>query len=134
MNQGKLDMVKQEMPRVNIDILGVSELKWTGMGKFHSDDNYIYYYGQECLRRNGVALIVNKGIQNAVMGCNLKNNRIISVHFQGKWINITAIQVYIPTTNAEEAEIEWFCKDLKDLLDLSLKTDVLFIVGIGMQK
>ena len=93
MNQGKLDMVKQETPRVNTDILGVSELKWTGMGKFHSDDNYIYYYGQECLRRNGVALIVNKGIQNAVMGCNLKNNRIISVHFQGKSFQITVIQV-----------------------------------------
>ena len=90
--------------------------------------------GQNSLRSNAVALIVNKRVWNAVFGCNLKNDRMILVHFQGKWINITAIQVYIPTTNAEEAEIEWFCKDLKDLLDLSLKTDVLFIVGIGMQK
>ena len=90
--------------------------------------------GKNPLEKNGVAIIVNKRVWNAVFGCNLKNDRMILVHFQGKWINITAIQVYIPTTNAEEAEIEWFCKDLKDLLDLSLKTDVLFIVGIGMQK
>ena len=91
MNQGKLEVVKQEMARVNIDILGISELKWKGMGKFNSDEHYIYYCGQESLRRNGVALIVNKRVQNAVLGCNL--NRMISVHFQGKPLNIMVIQV-----------------------------------------
>ena len=97
MNQGKLEMVKQEMAtRVNIDILGISELKWTGMGEFNSDDRYIYYCGQESLRRNGVAIIVNKKAQNSVLGCNPQNNRMISVHFQGKSFNITVIQVYIP--------------------------------------
>ena len=106
MNQGKLEVVKQEMARVNINILGISELKWTGMGEFNSDDHYIYYYGQESLRKNGVALRVNKGVQNAVLGYNLKNNRMISVHFQGNSFNITVIQVYAPTTNAEEAEVE----------------------------
>ena len=106
MNQGKLEGVKQEVARVNINILGISELKWTGMGEFNSDDHYIYYCGQESLRRNGVAIIVNKRVQNAVvLGCNLKNNRIISVHFQGKPFNITVIQVYAPTTNANEAEV-----------------------------
>ena len=104
MNQGKLKVVKQEMARVNIDILGISELKWTGMGEFNSDDPYIYYCGQESLRRNGVALIVNKRVQNAVLGCNLKNDRMIFVHFQGKPFIITVIQVYAPTSNAEEAE------------------------------
>ena len=94
MNQGKLDVVKQEMVKVNIFILGISELKWTGMGEFNSNDHYIYYCGQESLRRNGVALIVNKTDRNAVLGCNLKNNRMISVHFQGKSFNITVIQVY----------------------------------------
>ena len=101
MNQGKLKVVKQEMARGNIDILGISELKWIGLGELNSDDHYIYYCGQESLRRNGVAIIVNKRIQNAVLGCNIKNNRMISVHFQGKPFNITVIQVYAPTSNAE---------------------------------
>ena len=108
MNQGKLEVVKQEMARVNINILGISELKWTRMGEFISDDRYIYYCGQESLRRNGVALIVNKRVQNAVLGCNLKNNRMTFVCFQGKPFNITVIQVYALTSNAEEAEVEWF--------------------------
>ena len=105
------------MARVNVDILGLSELKWTGMGEFNSDDNYIYYCGQESLRRNGVAIMVNKSVRNAVLGCNLKNDRMISVHFQGKPFSITVIQVYIPTSNAEEAEVEWFYDDLQDLLE-----------------
>ena len=100
MNQGKLEVVKQEMARVNVDILGFSELKWTGMGEFNSDDHYIYYCGQESLRRNGVAIIVNKRVRNAVLGCNLKNERMISVRFQGIPFNITGIQVYAPTNNA----------------------------------
>ena len=104
MNQGKLDMVKQEKAKVNINILGISELKWTGMGKFNSDDHYIYYCGQESLRRNGVALTDNKRLQNAVLGCNLKNNSMISVHFQGKLFNITVIQVYASITDCKEAE------------------------------
>ena len=112
MNQGKLEVVKQEMARVNIDILGIRKLKWTGMGEFNSDDHYIYYCRQESLRRNGVAIMVNKRVQNAVLGCNLKNNRMISVHFQGKPFNIMVIQVYAPTSNAEEAEVEWFNEDL----------------------
>ena len=124
MNQGKL-----EMESVNIDILGIRELKWTRMGEFNSDDHYIYYCGQESLRRNGVALTVSKRVQNAVLGCNLKNNRMISVHFQGKPFNITVIQVYAPTSNAEEAEVEWFYEDLQDLLELTPKRDVLFIIG-----
>ena len=106
MNQGKLEVVKQEMARVNIDILGISKLKWTGMGEFNSDDHYIYYSGQESLRRNGIAIMVNKRVQNAVVGCNLKNNRMVSVRFQGKPFNITVIQVYAPTSNTEEAEVE----------------------------
>ena len=106
MNQGKLEVVKQEMARVNVDILGISELKWTGMGEFNSDNHFIYYCRQESLRRNGVAIIVNKRAQNAVLGCNLKNNRMISVHFQGKPFNNTVIQGYVPTSNAEEAEVE----------------------------
>ena len=105
MNQGKLEVVKQEMARVNIDILGISELKWTGMGEFNSDDHYIYYCGQESLRRNEVAIIVNKRVQNTVLVCNLKNNRMISVHFQGKPFNVTVIQVYALISNAEEAEV-----------------------------
>ena len=113
MNQGKLAVVKQEMARVNIDILGISELKWTGMGEFNSDDHYIYYCGQQSLIRNRVTIMVNKRVQNAVLWCNLKNNRMISVHFQGKPFNITVIQVYTPTSNAEEAEAEWFYEDLK---------------------
>ena len=104
MNQGKLEVVKQEMARVNADILGISELKWTGMGEFNSDDHYSYYCGQESLRRNGVAIMVNKRVRNAVLGCNLKKDRMISVRFQGKPFNITVIQVYAPTGNAEEAE------------------------------
>ena len=129
MNQGKLEVVKQEMARVNVDILGISELKWTGMGEFNSDDHYIYYCGQECLRRNGVAIMVNKRVRNAVLGCNLKNYRMISVHFQGKLFNITVIQVYSPTNNAEEAEVERFYEDLQNLLELTPKKDVLFIIG-----
>ena len=106
MNQGKLEVVKQEMARININILGISKLKWTGMGEFNSDDHYTYYCGQESLRRNGVAIIVSRRIQNAVLGCNLKNDRMISVHFQGKPFNIIVIQVCAPTSNAEEAEVE----------------------------
>ena len=128
-NQGKLEEVKQEMARVNIDILGISELKWTGMGEFNSDDHYIYYCGQESLRRNGVAIMVNKRVQNAVLGCNLKNDRMISVHLQGKPFNITVIKVCAPTSNAEEAEVEWFYKDLQDLLELTSEKEVLFIIG-----
>ena len=100
MNQGKLEVIKQEMARVNVDFLGISELKWTGMGEFNSDDHYIYYCGQESLRRNGVAIMVNRRVQNAVLGYNLKNNRMISVRFQGKPFNITVTQVYAPTANA----------------------------------
>ena len=125
MNQGKLEVVKQEVARVNIDILGISELKWTGMGEFNSDD--IYYYGQEYLRRNGVAMIVNKRVRNAVLGCNLKNDRMISVHFQGKPFSIAVIQVIqAPTSNAEEAE--QFYEDLQDLPELIPQKDVLFII------
>ena len=105
-------MVKQGMARVNVDILRISELKWTGMGDFNSDDHYIYYCGQESFRRNGVAIMVNKRVQSVVLGCNLKNDRIISVHFQGKPFNITVIQAYAPTSNAEEAEVERFYEDL----------------------
>ena len=115
MNQGKLEVDKQEMARVNVDILGISELKWTGMGEFNSDDHYIYYCGQESLRRNGGAIIVNKRVRNAVLGCNLKNDRMISVRFQGKLFNISVIQAYAPTSNAEEAEVEWVYEDLQDL-------------------
>ena len=128
MNQGKLEMVKQKMARVNINILGISELKWTKMDEFNSDDHFIYYSGQESLRRNGVAIIVNKRVRNAVLGCKLKNDRMISVHFQGKPFNITVIQVYAPTSNAEEAEIEWCYEDLQDLLELTPKKDALFII------
>ena len=113
MNEGKLEVVKQEMARVNVDILGISKLKWTGMGEFNSDDHYSYYCGQESLRRNGVAIMVNKRVWNAVLGCNLKNGRMISVRFQGKPFNITVIQAYAPTSNAEEAEVEWLYEDLK---------------------
>ena len=117
------------MARVNVDILGISELKWTGMGEFNSDDYYIYYCGQESLRKNGVAIMVNKRFQNAVLGCNLINYRMISVHSQGKPFNITVIQVYTPTSNAEEAEVEKFYEDLQDLLELTPQKDVLFIIG-----
>ena len=117
MNQGKLEVVKQEMERVNVDSLGISELKWTGMGEFNSDDHYIYHSGLESLRRNGVAIMVNKRVQNAVLGCNLKNYRMISLCFQGKSFNITVIQVYTPTSNAEEAEVEQLYQALQDLLE-----------------
>ena len=117
------------MARMNINILGISELKWTGMVRLNSDDHYISYCRQEPLRRNGVALIVNKRVLNAVLGCDLKNDRMISVCFQGKQFNITVIQVYAPTSNAEEAEVEWLYEDLQDLLELTPQKDVLFIIG-----
>ena len=129
MNQGKLEVVKQEMARMNVDILGISELNWTEMGEFNLDDHYIHYCGQESLRRNGVAIMVNKRVQNAALRCNLKNDRMISVHLQGKPFNITVIQVYAPTSNAEKAEVERFYEDLQDLLELTPKEDVLFIIG-----
>ena len=113
MNQGKLEVVRQEMARVNVDILGISELKWTGMGKFNSDDHCIYYCGQESLRRNGVAMMVNKRVRNAVLGCNLRNNRMISVCLQGKPFNITVIQVYARTNNAEKLKLNGFMKTYK---------------------
>ena len=128
MNQVKLEVVKQEMARVNLDILGISKLKWTGMGEFNSGDYYIYYCGQESLRRNRVAITVNKKVQNAVLGCNLKNDRMISVRFQGKPFNSTVIQVYTLTSNAEEAEDEQFYEDLQDLLEITPPKDVLFII------
>ena len=121
MNQGKLEVVRQEMARANIDILGIREPKWTAMGEFNSDYHYIYYCGQEPIRRNGVAIMVKKRVQNAVLGWNLKNDRMISVHFQGKPLNITVIQVYAPISNTEEAEVEWFYEDLQDLLELNPK-------------
>ena len=121
MNQGKLEVVKQEMARVNVDNLGIIELKWTGMGEFNSDDHYIYYCRQESRRRNGVAIMVNKRVWNAVLGCHLKNDRMISVSLQGKPFNITVIQVYAPTSNAEEAEVERFYEDLQDLVELNPK-------------
>ena len=112
MNQGKLELVKQEMARVNIDILGISEIKWTGMGKYNSDDHYIYYCRQQSLKRDGVDLIVSKIVRNAVLGCNPKNDRMISIHFLGKPFNITVVQVYALISNAEEAEDEWLYEDL----------------------
>ena len=121
MNQGKLEVVKLEMARVNVNILGISKLRWTGMGEFNRDDRHIYYCGQEALRRNEVAIMVNKRVQNEVLGCSLRNGRMISVHFQGKPFSITVIQVYTPTTNAKEAEVERFYEDL-------LKNDGLFII------
>ena len=128
-NQGKLDIVKQEMTSVNINILGISELKWMRMGEFNSDDHCIYCCGKDSLRRNKVALIVNKRVQNAVLGCNLKNDRMILVHFQGKQFNITVIQVYFPTTNAEEVEVDQYYDSLQDLIKLTFKSSVLFIIG-----
>ena len=129
MNQGRLEVVKQEMARVNLDILGISELKWTGMGEFDSDGHHICYCGQESLKRNGVAIIVNKRVQNTVLGCNLKNDKMISVRFQGTPFSITVIQVYAPTSKVEEAEVEWFYEDLQDFLKLTPQKDVLFIIG-----
>jgi len=117
--------VAKVMARVSIGILGISELKWTGMGEYNSDGHCIYYCGQESLRRNGVALIVHKS-PKSVLGCNLKNNRMISIHFQGKPFNITVIQVYAPTTNAEEAEVEWFYEGIQDLLELTQKKKMSF--------
>ena len=128
MNQGKLEVVKQEMARVNVDILGISKLKWTGMAEFNSDDHYIYYCGHESLRRNGVAIMVNKRVWNAVFGCNLKNEKMISAHLQGKPFNITVIQVYAPTSNVEEAEVEWFYEDLQDLLELTPPKNMSFLL------
>ena len=121
MNQGILEAVKQEMAREKVDILGISKLKWTGMGEFNSDDHYIYYCGQESLRRNGVAIMVNKRLWNAVLGCNLENDRMISVRLQGKPFNITVIQLCAPTSNTEEAEVEQFYEELQDLLELTPK-------------
>ena len=129
MNQGKLEVVKQAMSSVNVTILGISKLKWTGMGEFNSDDHYIYYCGLEYLRRNGVAIMVNKKAQNAVLGCSLKNDRMISVSLQGKPFNIAVMQVHAPTSNAEEAEVEQIYEDLQDLPELTPKKDVLFIIG-----
>ena len=128
MNQGKLEVVKQEMARVNVDILGISKLKWTEMGECNSDDHYIYYCGQESLRRNGVAIMVNKSPKCSTWMQSQKW-QIISVRFQGKPFNITVIQVYAPTSNAEEAEVERFYEDPQDLLELTPKKDILFIIG-----
>ena len=118
------------MARVNVDILRNSKLKWTGMSEFNSDDHDIYYRGQESLRRNRVAIIVNKRVRNAVLGCSLKNDRMISVCFQGKPFNTRVIQVYVPTTDDEEAEVDHFYEDLEDLLELTLKNNVLYSIGL----
>ena len=139
MNEGKLEVVRQEMAWVNINILGISELKWTGMWKFNSDDLYIYYSWQGSLRRNGIFLTINKKVHNAIFGWNLKNDRMILVCFQDKWFNIIVIQIYAVSTNAEEAEVEQFYEDLQGLLDLTIIKDVLFIIGdwnakVGSQK
>ena len=117
------------MARVNVDIPGISKLKWTGMGEFNSDDHYIYYCRQESLRRNGVAITVNERVQNAVLGCSLKNDRMISVCFQGKLFNIMVIQAYAPTSNAEDVDTERFYEDFQDLLELTPHKVVLFILG-----
>ena len=114
---------------MNINILGISKQTWTGTGEFNSDNHYIYYCGPDSLRRNGVAIIINKRAQNEIPGCNLKNDRMISVLFQGKPFNITVIQVHAPTSNAEEAEVERFYEDLQDFLELTPKREVLFIIG-----
>ena len=119
MNQDELDVIMQEMASVNIDILGISELKWTGMGELNSDDHYIYYCGQQSLRRNETALIVNQRDQDEVLGCSFKNDRMISLHFQRKPFTITVILAYATTTNVEEAEVEWFNEDLEDFLELT---------------
>ena len=122
-----MEVVKQEMARANVNILGISELKWTEMGEFNSDDHYIYYCGQESLRRNGVAIIPNKRVLNAVLGCSVKKDRMISVHFQCKLFAITVIQVCAPTSNTKKAEVEQFYEDLPDLLELTPKKDVLLL-------
>ena len=125
MNQGKLEVAKQEMARANVDVLGISELKWNGTGERNSNVNSIHYSGQESLRRNGVAIMVNERVQNAVAGCNLKNYKMIPVHFQGKPLNITVMQVYAPRSKDEEVEVERFYEDRQDLLELRCKKDVL---------
>ena len=119
---------------MNIGILGISELKWTGMGEFNSDDHFIYSCGQESLKRNGVPIIVNKRVQNAVLGCYIKDDRMISVHFQDKPFNIMVTQVYDPNSKTEEADFEWFYEDLQDLLELTPKKDVIFIIGDWNEK
>ena len=129
MNQGKLDVVKAEMSRLNISILGISEIKWTGMGHFTSDEHQIFYSGHETQRRNGVAIIVDKVWSKSVLGYNPKNDRTISIRFQGKPINITVIQVYAPTTDAKENEMEQFYADLQQLLDAAPKKDAIVIMG-----
>ena len=129
MNQGKLEVVKQEMASVNINILGISELKWTGMSDFNSDDHYIYYCRQGSCRRNGVAPRVNKRVQHAVLGCNLKNDRMTSLRFQSKPFSITVIQVYVPITSAEESEFDQFYEDIQEFLELIPKKDIVFITG-----
>ena len=129
MNQGELEVVKQEVARVNIDILGISEPKWKGMEEFNSNGHYIYYWGQESLRRNGVAYIVNKKVWNGVLVCDLKNDRLFLICYQGKPFNIMVIKVYAPTTNGEEVEVEWVYEDIWDVLELTHKKDILFIVG-----
>ena len=131
MNQGKLDVVKHEMARVNINILGISELKWMGMGEFNSDDHFIYYCGQESLRRNGIALTVNKRDWNAILGCNLKNEKMISVHLQGKLFNITIIQVYDPITDVEEADQFYPSTPSRNKQERKMSFS---LQGIGMQK
>ena len=128
MNQGKLEVVKQEMARVNVDILGISELKCTEMVGFNSDDHYIYYCGQESIRRNGVAIIANRRVRNAILGCDLKNNRMIFVHFQGKPFSITVFQVYAQPLMLKNLKLNG-SEDLQDLLELTPKKDVLFIIG-----
>ena len=114
---------------MNVDVLGISKLKWTGMGEFNSGDHYIYYCGQESLRRNGLAIMVNKSLKCSTWVQSQKRQNDLCFHFQGKPFNITVIQVYAPTSNAEEAEVEWFCEDLQDLLELTPRKDVLFIIG-----
>ena len=135
MNQGKLDMIKQEMVRINIDILGMSELKWTGVDGFNSDNHYIFHCGQEFHRRNRVTLTVSKRVWNALLWCNLKNDRMILVHFQSKPFNMTVIQVYAPTTNPEEAEVDQFYEDLEDLLELppKRKKEKMFYSSLGIR-
>ena len=127
MNQGKLEVVKQEKVRLNVDVLGINELKWIGTGEINSDDHYIYYCGQE-RRRNEIAIVDIKRVLNTRLGCSLKNDRMISVHFQDKKFNIMVIQVCSPTGNAKDPEVEWFYEDLQDLLDLTPKKDVFFII------
>ena len=129
MNQGKLEVVKQELTQLNVNILGISELKWTGMGEFKLNDHFTYYCGQESLRRNGVAIMVNKRVCEMQYLDAVSNNRIISVQFQGKPINIMVMQVFALTSNAEEAEVKWFYEDLQDLLEQAAPKDVLFIIG-----